>query len=78
MNYTKVMEVLNNTGKQYNLSPRKDFWDSKAGSTYPVNRRESSDLSEEDWFKNEEFKYIETSDGKNTVPSLGAVQGNFS
>lgn len=34
------MEVLENSGKTHNLSPRKTFCGAKAGSTYPTMRRE--------------------------------------
>lgn len=35
INYTKSMEVLAKSGKDFNLSPRKTFCSAKAGSSSP-------------------------------------------
>lgn len=76
VNYTAAMKVLNNTGKTYNLSPRKEFEYAKAGSSYPIDRREGIQ-SKDEWFMEEEANYIKTSDGKNTVPSLDELNQKF-
>lgn len=52
INYTRSMETLNNTGTSYNLSPRKTFCGSKAGSSYPQDRREDS--NDPMWWMKEE------------------------
>lgn len=76
------MEVLNATGNEYNLSPRKAFCGAKAGSTFPRERREKftedSGLQDLDWFIMEERDYVTTSDNANLVPSLAQLQYNYS